>query len=264
MRSTLLRLADLKVILEDLLGKRREVLLGTPAGVSYEPKLKKKLAAIQALPGSFTKTNARPHAKKLAKADAFHDECGEGIWHVTEAYLTQPNVSSEVREAAERNRATFIPVLRELQADYAAEADKAKKRKEILSDHEADLKLFPIAGGKTLYDWVNDFIEAGITLDEILSDRADVKTKNSRKDAGALRTSTLRLLGNFRLALADDVRHDDELPHDIDARIFGYLDELQAMRRTPAGSSAPDDEETGGEDDANDEDAGDPGTKKDG
>jgi hypothetical protein len=94
---------------------------------------------------------------------------------------------------------------------------------------EADLKLFPIAGGLTLLDWVTDFLDAGQSLNDLLSNRADMD-ESGRKDASELRSQTIGLLNRFRGALADEVEENTALPRTLDQQVFAYFDELEGMR----------------------------------
>ena len=45
-----------------------------------------------------------------------------------------------------------------------------------------------------------------------------------------LRVSTIGLLGRARASLADELDAKAALPRNLDARIFGYFDELASMR----------------------------------
>jgi hypothetical protein len=111
---------------------------------------------------------------------------------------------------------------------------------------ENDLKSIPIAGGMSLYDWCTGFIDSGETIAKLLSERADTDT-GARREAGKLRTSTISILGRFRASLADEMATNKALPADLDARVFGYFDELHDMRadalaaahRAHAAQSAP-------------------------
>ncbi|WP_437576886.1 hypothetical protein [Sorangium sp. So ce887] len=109
----------------------------------------------------------------------------------------------------------------------------ALKRKKILKQHKADLERFPVADGETLHDWISGFLDAGERLHSMLSDRADVK-ETSRKGAGALRAATIGLLSRLRAGLTDEVEHNSKLPSDLDAQVFGYLDELHVPRAAAA------------------------------
>jgi hypothetical protein len=81
----------------------------------------------------------------------------------------------------------------------------------------------------SLYDWCNGFVAQGEQIGTLLGQRADI-TAQSRREAGKLRASTVGILGRFRAALADEMAIDKSLPADLDAKVFGYFDELSAMR----------------------------------
>jgi hypothetical protein len=231
-------LSDLKLVLPDLLGKKRPLLEGTYTGKTYLPLLQAQLAVIDALP---TGTQAgTPLADELAETDAEHDGFGGAVWHMVEAYARCPGVSAEVRAAAERIRAQFIPALGELQHTYATEAERARDRKAVLDDFKADLKLFPVAEKQTLYDWVKGYLDAGLALSKLLSDRADTPL-DSRAGAGPLRTRTLGLLSRMRGALTDEMAINDKLARDLEAQVFAYFDQLAARAAKPRkrGKQAP-------------------------
>lgn len=230
MRS--LTLSDLKLGLADLLDRRQPALRRSAAGAMYEPMLAARRDAIDALPPALV--SGLPLADVLATTDVRHDGFGGAVYHQTESYLRAPSVAPDVVAAARRIRATFIPALAELQASYADEARKATEREKILKDHKADLKRFPVADG-TLYDWVKGYLEAGIELDTLLSERAD-NPRASRKDAAKLRSSTIGLLGRLRGALLDELEHNPKLPPDLERQVFAYLDQL-ALQRETAGAA---------------------------
>ncbi len=146
-----------------------------------------------------------------------------------------PALPKELRDAAERIRNEFIPELRELRDSYADEARRAIERKAKLATFRSDLQRFPVAWTDgtakhpTLYDWVAAYLDAGAHLDELLSARADA-APGSRADAGALRASTLGLIGRFRAGLANELTANPKLPRDLDAKVFAYLDLLTDLR----------------------------------
>jgi hypothetical protein len=222
-----LSLAALQVGLADLFTVRQTDLVASKAGQMYESILLEQKSAIDGLPEPTG--NSKPLADSLSVADVRNDGFGAAIWHITEAYLRWPDISANVRGAIERVRAAFIPELDLLQASYVNEAKAAIDNKNDLVKLESDLKLIPIAGGLSLYDWCTGFIGAGESIAKLLSDRADADT-GARREAGKVRTSTIRILGRFRAALADEVAANKALPADLDARVFGYFDTLQDMR----------------------------------
>jgi hypothetical protein len=223
----LLTLSDLKLGLDDLHAKRTSALLGSTTGKSYEPMLLKRCNIINALPPAFV--GGKPLAVELGEMDGLHDGFGGSVWYVTEGYLRNPKTPPAQLDAVKRIRAAFIPVLGDLTASYATEAEAAIKRKPALKTLEADLKLFPIAGGLTLLDWVTDFLDAGQSLNDLLSNRADMD-ESGRKDASKLRSQTIGLLNRFRGALADEVEETAVLPRNLDQQVFAYFDELEGMR----------------------------------
>lgn len=228
-----LNLVSLKLGLPELLDKRLTDLLKTEAGKYYQPKLKEIRDGINALPAVFT--GGLPHAEALQLADADHDGYGGALYFTTEVYLRLPNAAPEILAAAKHVRAELIPELDELTKPYAVEADKAIERKAKLPALKEALKLFPMAGGGTLFEVAKKFLDAGETIHELLSKRAD-SPKESRKEASALRSRAVGVLYRLRADLQDEVAGNPKLPRDMEHRIFGYLDTLHSMQPR---SSAP-------------------------
>ena len=228
-------LSDLKLALDDLTTKRSSALTSSATGKSYEPMLLKRRDAVNALPSAFL--GGKPLAVELGEMDDRHDGFGGAVWFVTEGYVRNPKTPTEQLDAIKRIRAAFIPALGDLTASYATEAEAAIKRKPDLVTLKADLTLFPIAGGLTLLDWVTDFLDAGQSLSELLSNRADVD-ESGRKDASKLRSQTIGLLNRFRGALADEVEDNTALPRNLDQQVFGYFDELESMRAASLAAAA--------------------------
>jgi hypothetical protein len=54
----------------------------------------------------------------------------------------------------------------------------------------------------------------------------------TRQDAGKLRMATVGLLARCRRDLAAEIARDPLLPRDLDAQVFGFIDELAGMRAT--------------------------------
>jgi hypothetical protein len=231
----LLTLSDLKLGLDDLYTKRHKSLVSSATGKSYEPMLSKRHTSIDALPAALL--GGKPLAVELGETDNLHDGLGYAVWHYTEAYFRNPKTPTEQLDAAKRIRAAFIPTLVELSASYATEAEAAIQRKPSLKTLKADLKMFPVADGLTLLDWVSDFLDAGQSLHELLSSRADVDD-TGRKDAGTLRSTTIGLLNRCRSAIADELADDAKLPRNLDQQVFAYFDELESMRAASLAAAA--------------------------
>lgn len=236
-------LPALKVALADLFDNRSGALLSSNAGKMYEPVLRDKKTRIDVMPQAVI--GGKPFAEALGDTDYGHDAFGSAIWYLTEAYLRWPNVPANVRASIERVRAAFIPDVDMLRAPYAEEVEAAAKHKGDLVTLESDLKSIPIAGGLSLYDWCAGFVEQGEAIGTLLSQRADV-TGAGRIEAGKLRAAAIGALGRLRAALADEMSVDPNLPADLDAKVFGYFDELEKMganaaagRKKPSAPVAP-------------------------
>ncbi len=217
----MLTLGDITLGLRDLLGARRANLIRSKAGKYYAPMLEEQLTAIEALPA------ALPLDAELDALDAAHDGFGGAVYFTTEVYLRLPGADPVLVDAAARIRAGLIPSLFELGASYAVEAERAVGRKPALASLRADLERFPLAGGGTLYDAAASFLDAGARLHEALSGRSALPHGTTR-EAAQLRSSTVGMLGRLRVDVTREVQKRRRLPRDLDARIFGYFDELGA------------------------------------
>src|SRR5262249_9807590 len=87
------------------------------------------------------------------------------------------------------------------------------------------LASFPIAGNKTLLDWAQSFVNAGASIGDTLSKRADAK---DRAEAGRLRSEALGVLNQTRRELGRAQKKDPALPADLDDQVFAYFDQLEA------------------------------------
>ncbi len=141
-----------------------------------------------------------------------------------------PSISPEHRAAAQRIRDAFIPRKAALSDSYAEEAAAAKRNRSKLAERKADLELFPVPGGATLYDWALAFLDQGDALDNLLNQRSLVNVgQSTRATAAALRSDTVGILYQFRAALRAEIE-DKGLPVELEGQIFSYLDELSARR----------------------------------
>ncbi len=222
-------LSDLRLILEDMLSKRREALTSTGVGRAYVPILEADLTALKALPAS---QRGLPLAQALADKDAEHDALGRAIRALTEAYMTHPGLPEATRQAARRIQDAFIPSLLGLKHSYADEAARAGERRqaqEALKDDLARLPALGASGPGTLADWVGAFLDAGEELGRLLSERGDQQAA-SRADAALLRSRIMGHLSRLRAALADEASVSPSTPADLDQGVFGYVDTLVAQR----------------------------------
>jgi hypothetical protein len=218
---------DLFLGLKDLVTTRRADLDASAIGAAYSPQLVARAAQFEELT---VRNPARVNVTELAHADDDHDGFGHGIWLYTEAILVAPGVSENVRRSALRIREAFIPGRSVLTDSYAEEAARAKRNQPKVAELENDLKNLPVPDGKTLLDWVNGFLDAGMTLDKLLSDRSTVEAAHDGTLVTTLRVSTIGLLRRFRESLRDEVAANASLPRDLEARVFAYIDELADRR----------------------------------
>nr|AYM54522.1 hypothetical protein [Racemicystis crocea] len=223
-----LSMIALRLGLSDLLNKRQADVLLSTAGQLYAPALKANLAELDSFPSAYVDTS-KPLTEQLGSMDFRHDGFGGALWHYTEAVLRHPELLPHLVAAAHRIREAFIPKLAELNDTYVVQAQRARDRKPKLSDYKADLELFPTPDGKTLYDWAVEFIASGEQIHHLLTARADT-TDDARDGAPIKRAQVIGLLTRFRKALRDELEYNKQLPADLEARIFGYIDELEQMR----------------------------------
>ena len=242
----ILTTGDLQLGLEDLFESHMKHVAHSEIGEAYLTKLGPLVKAIQDLPPAFRRQ--RPLTEELLRTDRLHHALGGSIFTFTEAILRNPRASDEFKGTVTKIRDTFIPSLRDLQTNYADEACMARKRREDLPTYKATLTAIPVPGGRTekatLLDWFDDFLDQGVKVDDLLNERASILAKGNeitQQRARDLRLKTIRLLNRFRKSLADEIEDADSIPANLDALIFGYFDEMCAMRPgfTPSGGMKP-------------------------
>lgn len=238
MRYVNLTLNDLILGLRDLDRTRLPAVEASHTVDLYAPRLRARLAEIEALPSAAT--GGEPFANELAAKDLEHDGHGGAIWYVIEGCLRSPTVSTELKATLTEVRDRFIPELAELKRPHADEAAAAVKREPDLAEMAKALRAVRLPEGATLYDWAAAFLAAGRDLDALLKKRASAAT-GDRSRAGTLRGATVGQLNRFRAALEDEFEDDAEALARVDGALFTYLDELEKRRATPtAAPSAPD------------------------
>jgi hypothetical protein len=228
-------ISDVNLFLDDFVnGERKALLSQAPCGRTYTVLLTGKHQEIQKLPPALIR--ARPLADELDSTDEVHDGYGSFMWYSMNGYVRLPEDPPEVVQEAKQVMTSFIPELAELKASYADEASKAAERLPKLKEHEAILRKFPVRGDRTLYDIVEKFLQAGVRLSGLLSERAKLnaeKLENIDEDQSSavkLLGETMRLIKDCRASLANDLKVDANLPRNLDALVFGFLDELITRR----------------------------------
>lgn len=228
-----LTLADLRLVLDEMLERHLHHLRSTGVGRSYELRLQwYRQQLLRWLPPA---GSARPLADRLALASSTHNALGAAIHHLLEAYLRVPGRGEDQRRSILRLRRAFMPRLAELRDSYATRAARALARRELLEAHMAELSAIPIHDGETLAHWVRAFIHQGCTLGELLACRADatasaVVAATDRADPSTLRGALIGLLGRLRAAIADELAGQPERLLRLDAELFTYVDQLAEMR----------------------------------
>jgi hypothetical protein len=211
----------LQLALDDLLTKRKAALVSFPYGAFIAPDLQATLDKIKALPEA---VKTKPFSGDLADLDKTHDGFGAACWFLAEAYLRAPDTTPDQRKALLAIR-DVLGTLDDTTAGYDTEAKRAQDRSAQLAGITAALSGIPVAGGKTMLDWAQGYVGAGVAIGEILSKRADAK---DRAAANLLRNETVGLLNETRRQLARAAKKDPALPASLDGDIFGWLDELEA------------------------------------
>lgn len=212
----------IEIALNELLTKpeRLAALKSFKYGVFIEPELTELRDKITALPPAAKK---KPLAGELANLDGNHDGFGAACWFLVQAYLRAPSTTDEQRDTLNTIR-EFLGTLDETTATYDAEAKAAKNRNEKLATFTAALSSFPIAGNKTLLDWANGYIGAGIAIGEMLSQRADAK---DRENANMLRNDAVGVLNETRRQLRREQKKDSNLPTSLEGDVFAWFDDLE-------------------------------------
>jgi hypothetical protein len=228
------------------LPNRRAFILASATGALYIGWIEAKLSEIKGLPAIMLE---EPVALLLTATDRLHDGVGGAVFDVIEAVLRHPRMSVTKVEAAKRIRQNFTPARKVFRESYPDEASRAKKNRLKIAALEADLRLISVphperdGETQTLYEWVDDFISQGEKLDELLSLRAGLTPQaleEAMTKANVLRAEAIGLLGEFRKILSRELSTNVALPRNMDAVIFGYLDDLEAQRaRSAAASSVP-------------------------
>jgi hypothetical protein len=230
--------SDLSLYLEDLFQNKTPLLGGTNSFKIYQATLSERRERLGNL---YRPQSGRPLADELSDVDRLHDSTGRAVHHVCLGLEQLVTLSPEKRDLLVKVRETFVPALGALQAAYEDQAGAAAKKREALAGMAAELSAFPVAPDLTLRALVEAHVSAGEDLGKLLARRADaaVEERSSRDaEASVIRMETIGLLGRFRQALADEVAADSALPRDLEAQVFGYLEQLADAREGRAPKKA--------------------------
>jgi hypothetical protein len=229
-----LTLRDIELVLIDLLEKRTAALELSRIGLGYKPGLAELRRQIAEVPETL---KGKPLVDQLTEADQLHDAYGLCLWHYGQAMDAVPGLVSDLRASIARILERLVPERGALTASYVDEATDAKRHRGELAELEADLRHFPLPGDRTLYDVAEGFIAKGEQIGELLSQRTDIAAV-TRTSLRQLRSRAMGFMMRMREAISDELLIRSELPRDLDAQIFGYLDEIAARRATAAARAA--------------------------
>jgi hypothetical protein len=145
--------------------------------------------------------------------------------------LKNPLASQARKDVALRVRQTFLPALSYLTLPHADEVLNAKKNRDHLPEMKTDLESFKVED-QSLYEVVVAFLDAGDTRGKLLSQQAsqEAASATDRTEAARLRPKVIGLLGNLRGAMLDEVTHTPTLPPNLEAQVFGLLDDTLQKR----------------------------------
>ncbi len=232
-----LTLWDLAMGLEQMLDKNAGSFASLHAATIYGPALREKRDEIVVVFSRGEQGQTMPLAPELKVADIDHDGAGNGFRGHLLSYVQTPGVPADVRDLAQRLIDALAPTPSDLRRAYVDEAQAAKARRALLPTYEADLRRFPTADGRTLYDWYVAFLDAADHIQSLLQKRVaafaaheDLVKIEGSPAAATLRLKTLKLLNRFRKTVRDEMAVRRELPGGLETQLFGYLDILQSTR----------------------------------
>ncbi|HUT76236.1 MAG TPA: hypothetical protein VM285_01025 [Polyangia bacterium] len=230
--------SDLSLYLDDVFQNKLPLLGGTNSFKIYQTTLAERRERLGNL---YRPKSGRPLAEELSDVDRLHDSTGRAVYYLCLGLEQLVTLSPEKRDLLAKVRQTFVPALGALQAAYEDQAGAAAKKREALSRLAAELQAFPVAPDLTLHTLVEAHVSAGESLGGLLARRSDATVEElSSRDAEAsvIRMETIGLLGRFRQALADEIAADSALPRDLEAQVFGYLEQLEGAREGRAPKKA--------------------------
>lgn len=211
----------------------RALVENTLTGKLYLGALDSKYEVYKQMPSAAPGQGATlPLTDEFIQADQNHDGV---IWFVRsygEAVVADPLAPPTYKAAAQRILDQFAPA--SVTASYVDQAGKYPHYRRMVEDMSEDLTLFPVAWqgpGRTLKDALVFLAETTEKMADLLHERSHVL--GSEPDYSAYRTirmETIRLISQFREAMAVEIAHDSSLPRDLETQVFGFLDSLVKHR----------------------------------
>lgn len=185
-----------------------------------------------------------PLAAELSAEDVAHDAYGLFLWHQFESFRALgplPAYADLVADAAAL-QTTWIDGRARLAAGYGEQAAHAGRLRRRLDGDRAGLDALRAGRGEALGDFAERFVESGERIGRLLARRADILAERARDRAEGgrnLRGQVIGLLGELRAQIANESKRRPDLPADLDARLFGQLDERIARKARARSGDAP-------------------------
>jgi hypothetical protein len=216
------------VYLTFLLQGQAELLARSRAAALFVPKLRETLDLYVARQSAVAPAVVSP--ARLAAAARLQDQRRTAVLRLAELLELQDSGSAVEGLAASIRGAVDLPRGRAY-VDRVARLTAAQARAEAL---RGPIAALPAALAGMLEASLAAYLAAGRELAELLRIRAESAGQGAEMTPGDLVarvSATTSLLRHFREAVRLEAEVDSTLPRDIDARLFAYLDELQAQAR---------------------------------
>jgi hypothetical protein len=104
---------------------------------------------------------------------------------------------------------------------------------------EADMKSVPTPDGRTVYDWVVEFLDSGDHIATLLDGRSKVEADEPGVELALNRARALGLVTKARALVAEEAEKSAKLPKNAEAIVFGYFDTLAAFRTKASNDEEP-------------------------
>lgn len=101
-----------------------------------------------------------------------------------------------------------------------------------LADMQADMQSISTPDGRTVYDWVVEFLDSGDQISALLDGRSKLEADEPGVELVLNRTQALSLVTKARELVAEEAAKSATLPKNAEAIIFGYFDTLASFRST--------------------------------
>lgn len=222
-----LSIRELREASSDLLEKRLASLARLPTGDYFKTAITEKLGAVAALPDSITKL---PLSELLKLLDKSHDQWARTIHFLLRAAEECPTMPESTAKTVELIRERYMSGLNEIRDPYGVEAQRGRERAQKLPGDQAALTALATPDGRTLFDWVSNYVDAGKSIGGGLSGRADqLASSGDASQAGKLRSELIGLYGELRAAIRLQLKAQADLPRTLEDDILGNFDELQRL-----------------------------------